>query len=69
MRTAVLPRMTVPDDPRVALLWDPQTCGGFLAAVPVGAAEAVVAALRALGEDAACIGRVVDGPVGITVQD
>ena len=57
----------VPDDPRAGLLWDPQTCGGFLAAVPQGKAERLVADLRAGGEDAAIIGQVTAGPVGITV--
>ncbi|MCU0906465.1 MAG: selenide, water dikinase SelD, partial [Rhodobacteraceae bacterium] len=33
-RAAAGPRMTAPDDPRVALLFDPQTGGGLLAAVP-----------------------------------
>ena len=66
-RAATEGRMTVPDDARTALLWDPQTCGGFLAAVPAEEAAALVAGLRALGEAAACIGRVTDGPVRITV--
>jgi selenide,water dikinase len=48
------------DDPRVALLFDPQTAGGLLAGVPADAAEAVVAELRALGyAEAAVIGRVL----------
>ena len=57
----------MPDDPRTALLWDPQTCGGFLAAVAADRAASVVAALRAAGEDAACIGQVTEGAVRITV--
>jgi selenide,water dikinase len=48
------------DDPRVALLFDPQTAGGLIAGVPADAAEAAVAELRALGyAHAAMIGRVV----------
>ena len=66
-RAATAGRVTAPDDPRTALLWDPQTCGGFLAAVPADAATPLVAALRALGEDAACIGQVTAGAAHITV--
>lgn len=66
-RAATLGRVVMPDDPRTALLWDPQTCGGFLAAVAADRAASVVAALRAAGEDAACIGQVTEGAVRITV--
>ena len=48
------------DDPRVALLYDPQTAGGLLAGVPAEAADACIAELRANGTaEAACIGHVV----------
>ncbi|MBQ0749624.1 MAG: hypothetical protein KBT70_05430, partial [Roseovarius sp.] len=53
---------------RVALLHDPQTAGGMLAAVDGGEAEELVARLRAAGHAAAVIGRVVAGPVGIRVR-
>ncbi len=67
-RAALAGRITVPDDPRTGLLWDPQTCGGFLAAVPADVAPALVAALREAGEvGASVIGEVVAGPAGITV--
>ncbi len=47
-------------DPRVALLYDPQTAGGLLAGVPAEAADACVTELRTNGTaDAACIGHVV----------
>ena len=49
----------VADDPRLDALFDPQTAGGFLVALPADAADAFVAALQADGEpDAARIGRV-----------
>ena len=64
---AVSWRMTTPDDPRVHLLTDPQTCGGLLAAVPADQADQVVEALRVAGHDAARIGEVTSGPPHLTV--
>ena len=58
---AVSWRMDAPQDLRVALLTDPQTCGGLLASVPGERAAALVAALRAAGHRAAVIGEVVAG--------
>lgn len=60
-------RMTAPQDARVALLSDPQTCGGLLAAVPAEQAKGLVAALRAAGHQAALIGEVVAGTPHLTV--
>lgn len=54
-------RMDAAQDPRVALLTDPQTCGGLLASVPGERAGALVAALRAAGHQAAVIGEIVAG--------
>ena len=58
-RAACLGRLTGPlTSPRAALLFDPQTCGGLLAAVPAKAAPALLAALPA----ARAIGQITAGP-------
>ncbi len=49
------------DGPRAALLFDPQTAGGFLAAVPEPEADRLVAALRRRGHAAARIGGIEQG--------
>jgi len=55
--------------PRLDLIFDPQTCGGLLAAVPGAQAEAVLAELRAAGAaEAAIIGRVTEGPLGLRIR-
>jgi selenide,water dikinase len=64
---AVSWRITAPDDPRIGLLSDPQTCGGLLAAVPADRADDLVSALQAAGHRAAWIGQVTDGKVHLTV--
>lgn len=54
---------SLPDTPLGWLLSDPQTAGGFLAAVPPDAAAEVLAALHAAGEtDASVIGLLEVGP-------
>ena len=50
---------------RGALLHDPQTAGGLLAAVPAAQAEAVLSSLRVLGHQAARIGRITKGAPSI----
>ncbi len=55
------------DDPRVVSLVDPQTAGGFLAAVPMLVAEPVVESLRAAGHGGWAIGTVVPGPPEIAL--
>jgi selenide,water dikinase len=64
---AVSWRMTAPQDPRVALLTDPQTCGGLLAAVPAAQAPDLLAALRAAGYPAAIIGEITGGTAHLSV--
>ena len=59
--------MTAPPDPRVALLNDPQTAGGLLAAVPGDMAKALLAALHLKGHQAAIIGEVTEGAPYLTI--
>ncbi|MCR9254631.1 MAG: selenide, water dikinase SelD [Alphaproteobacteria bacterium] len=55
----------LPDDPRTPLLFDPQTAGGLLAAVPDAEAPRVCSRLRAAGYDAEIIGQILpDGRPG-----
>lgn len=56
------PRLTLPNDPRIELLFDPQTAGGLLAAVPGALAADLVRGLRAQGFAAAVIGEITAGP-------
>lgn len=51
---------------RGALLHDPQTAGGLLAAVAPDQAEALLSDLRALGHEAAIIGTLTEGPAGVS---
>ncbi len=66
-RDAAAPRMTLPADPRAALLFDPQTGGGLLAAVAPDGLDARMDRLRRAGVPAAVIGRVVAGPPHVVV--
>ncbi|WP_136637168.1 selenide, water dikinase SelD [Pseudooceanicola onchidii] len=56
-----------PDTALTALLHDPQTAGGFLATVAEAEAAGLIAALTEAGLPAARIGRMTDGPTGITL--
>lgn len=64
---AVSGRMLFTDGPEAALLFDPQTAGGLLAAVPLHRAEALLEYLAAAGETAAIIGEVTAGASTLTV--
>jgi selenide,water dikinase len=66
-RALTVGRLMLPEGPLRALLHDPQTGGGLLAAVPADQAEGVVERLRAAGYDAARIGQVVAGSPRIEV--
>jgi selenide,water dikinase len=57
----------LPDTPESALLFDPQTCGGLLAAVPADKAEAILRALRDAGYPAARIGQITEGAPALTL--
>ncbi|MDW4548364.1 selenide, water dikinase SelD [Defluviimonas sp. D31] len=66
---AVMARMFLTESPRADLLFDPQTGGGLLAAVPAEAAMDLVRRLRDAGEPAAVIGELTEGPAFLTVED
>jgi selenide,water dikinase len=53
------------NDAQQGLLYDPQTSGGLLIAVPADTAPSLLAALAAAGDDARTIGEVVAGEAGV----
>ena len=55
------------DDARTDLLFDPQTAGGFLAAVPADSAEETVAELNRAGFASSLIGSIVEGEPSISI--
>ena len=55
----------LPDGPRTDLLFDPQTAGGLLAAVPSEESHALVNRLRDAGHEAAVIGEMTKAPARI----
>ncbi|MEE4118286.1 MAG: selenide, water dikinase SelD [Paracoccaceae bacterium] len=65
-RSALAGRVTGEcDGPCAILLFDPQTAGGLLAAVPAREADRLVTELRAQGHDAARIGTLTDTAPGL----
>jgi selenide,water dikinase len=67
-RRAIGDRIIAPDGPGADLLFDPQTCGGLLAAVPGARADRLLGKLHAAGVPAARIGHITDDPPRITVR-
>lgn len=61
-------RLTAPPTARAALLFDPQTAGPLLAALPPDRAERTLAALHATGEPATIIGQVTAGTPHLTAR-
>lgn len=59
------PGELLPDDPRIALLRDPQTSGGLIAAVPQRCWKDVVLRLETAGVGAYTIGVAAEGPPGL----
>ena len=55
-RAALIGRIAAPATARAALMFDPQTAGGLLAAVPQASAASLLSALHTAGYDAAQIG-------------
>jgi selenide,water dikinase len=64
---AALADAVLPETPRAALLCDPQTGGGLLAAVPEAEAHALVGRLADAGYRAARIGTVIAEPNALHV--
>jgi selenide,water dikinase len=58
---ALKARVKAPDTALAALVFDPQTAGGLLAAVPEAEAHRLVMELTEAGFDAACVGTVTEG--------
>jgi selenide,water dikinase len=65
-RAAALPE-GLPEGPRAELMFDPQTAGGLLAALPADRVEAVQADCQRAGVTATVIGRIVEG-AGISAR-
>ena len=64
---AALAHLSLPTRDSVEILFDPQTAGGFLAAIPQTSVETTRDALLSAGYTAAVIGHVTDGPPSIQI--
>ncbi|MCF3972700.1 selenide, water dikinase SelD [Paracoccus salsus] len=64
-RSATLGLVQVPATARGRLVFDPQTSGGLIAALPAARAEAALAAIHAAGDDAWIVGEVGHGPAEV----
>ena len=62
-------QMTLPFHIKADLLFDPQTAGGLLAAIPADTAQSTLQKLRQSGYPAAIIGQIGAGSPHITVTD
>lgn len=67
-RAVCIPRMQFTESPRAALLFDPQTAGGLLAAVPGDMAESLLESLCDQGSEAAIIGTFAKGAPQLTIR-
>ncbi len=65
---AISEHMSRPDSARSDLLFDPQTAGGLLAAIPASQVQAALKMLRNAGEPAALIGEITKGEPFIAVS-
>ncbi len=65
---AAIPLTQTGADPRATVLFDPQTAGGFLAAVPAERADDIVTELIAIGHASSVIGTLVSGVPELRVQ-
>ena len=54
--------------PAIDILFDPQTSGGLLAAVPEAEADSALARLHEAGINAARVGRLTDTAVGLSLS-
>ena len=64
-RAALLGRINAPQSPRAALLFDPQTAGGLLAAIPQSRSQSLLSDLCATGYTAAIIGTITNQDSGV----
>ncbi|MGQ0610738.1 MAG: selenide, water dikinase SelD [Paracoccaceae bacterium] len=67
-RAGLQGRLEMDEGPLKALMVDPQTCGGLLAALPAEQAAPTLDRLRAAGVIAARIGTVAPGPLSVRVR-